>query len=283
MKAWIIFVVFYGILKGAREPIKKNVLKNCSVLSTLFVYTLIGFVFTVPGAEGIFSASLPVFLLTIVKSVSVFTAWILAFDSLKKVPVSLYGVVDMSRVIFSTLMGVVFLSETLTVKGVAGLVLVIAGLCLVNRKRENKGEQYEGKYIVYILISCALNAVSGTLDKYIMSTGEMTSSALQFWFMLMLSVMYFLYMVARREKIEFVKCIKNPWIYILSLMLVFGDRLLFIANSDPQSKVTVMTLIKQSSAIVTIICGKLIYKEKNILYKLACAAVILLGIMVAVV
>ena len=266
-----------------REPIKKNVLKSCDVLSTLFVYTLIGFVLTIPTAEGVFNFSLPVFLLIIIKSLSVFTAWILAFDSLKKVPVSLYGVVDMSRVIFSTLMGVVFLSEALTFKGVIGLVLVITGLCLVNRKKNSISEKYEVKYIVYILISCLLNAVSGTLDKYIMSTCDITSSALQFWFMLLLSVMYLLYMLIKKQKIEFVRCIKNPWIYLLSLMLVFGDRLLFIANSDPSSKVTLMTLLKQSSAIVTIVCGKLIYKEKNILYKLLCAAIVILGIMVAVV
>ena len=43
MEIWIILVILYGILKGSREPIKKEILKKSNVLSTLFVYTSIGF------------------------------------------------------------------------------------------------------------------------------------------------------------------------------------------------------------------------------------------------
>ena len=63
-------------------------------------------------------------------------------------------------------------------------------------------------------------------------------------------------------------------------LLVFGDRLLFIANSSPKSKVTVMTLLLQSSVIVTVVLGKVIYKEKHFLYKLLCASVIIGGIVI---
>ena len=68
----------------------------------------------------------------------------------------------------------------------------------------------------------------------------------------------------------------------MSFFLVFGDRLLFIANADPDSKVTVMTLIKQCSVLVTIAVGKIVYKEKHILRKLICAGIILAGILLAV-
>ena len=48
------------------------------------------------------------------------------------------------------------------------------------------------------------------------------------------------------------------------------------------SRVTVMTLIKQSGCVVTILAGKFIFKEKNIGYKLFCAAVIVAGIVISV-
>ena len=87
---------------------------------------------------------------------------------------------------------------------------------------------------------------------------------LQFWFMLLMSLMYLAYILIKREKINFKSCIKNPYIYLLSIMLIVADKLLFIANADPNSKVTMMTLIKQSSVFVTIASGKLIYKEISV-------------------
>ncbi len=281
MKTWVIFIALYGILKGLREPVKKNILKDVNVLTTLFVYTAVGFFMSVPTAKGVFDVPPDMMWLIVVKSSSIFVAWIMAFVAIKKVPVSIYGVTDMSRVVFSTLMGIVFLGEKLTLQGVVSLLLVVTGLYLANRREGGGNEEYSIKYIWIILVSCLLNGVSGTLDKYIMSTGLVTSSALQFWFMLMLSAMYLCYIMVKKEKLELGKALKNPWIYVLSLSLILGDRLLFTANQDPESKVTVMILIKQSSAIVTIVLGKLVYNEKNILKKLACAGLILIGIMIA--
>ncbi len=283
MKIWVIYIAIYGVLKGLREPIKKNILKDVNVLTTLFVYTGIGFLMSVPGAKGVFDVSSDLMWLIVIKSGSVFAAWIMAFMAIKKVPVSIYGVTDMSRVLFSTLMGIIFLGEKLTIQGIISLLLVITGLYLANRRQGNIQEDYSQKYIWMIFLSCLLNAISGTLDKHIMSTGLVTGSALQFWFMLMLAVMYLLYIIVKKEKLELCKALKNPWIYVLSLSLIIGDKLLFTANQDSDSKVTIMILIKQSSAIVTIVMGRILYKEKNILKKLACAAIILAGIAVAVI
>lgn len=283
MKPWIIFILLYGILKGAREPIKKGVLKDVGVLTALFVYTFVGFLMSAPTAEGVFSVTPFAFMLVVIKSLVIFVAWILAFLAIKKVPVSVYGICDMSRVIFSTLLGVFFLDESLTAKGIVSLILVVAGLYFANTKKSAENENYKMKYIWLIIAECFLNAVSGTMDKYIMSTGEITSSALQFWFMLLLSVFYLAYILIKREKLELKKAFTNPWLYVLSFSLILGDRMLFIANADPESQVTVMTLIKQSSAIVTVILGRLIYKEKNIVRKLICAGIILLGIALAII
>ena len=69
---------------------------------------------------------------------------------------------------------------------------------------------------------------------------------------------------------------------ILSIIFVIGDKALFIANQSPDSKVTIMTLLKQAGCIVTILAGKFVFKEKNIGYKLFCAGVIITGIVLSV-
>lgn len=282
MHYWIFFVVLYGIFKGMREPIKKKALEKTGLLDVLFLYTFIGFLFTIPISKDVFSITPKYFGLVFIKSAVIFAAWILSFLSVKKLPVSVYGVMDMSRVLFSTFMGVFVLGETLTLKGSVGLVLVVLGLFLLNLKKDGENVETRMKYIWITLLSCALNAVSGTMDKAMMSTGEITTSQLQFWFMLLLSAMYFVYIHIKGGRVDFKSGLKNPGIYVISALLIFGDKLLFIANSYPESRVTLMTLIKQSSVIVAIISGKLIYKEKNILYKTMCAAVVIAGILTAV-
>ena len=65
-------------------------------------------------------------------------------------------------------------------------------------------------------------------------------------------------------------------------MFVIGDAALFAANGIPGSRVTVMTLIKQSGCFVTIAGGKLFFKEKDIAYRLFCAAIVFAGIILSV-
>ncbi len=281
MELWVIFVLLYGIFKGAREPIKKKILERHDLLSALFAYTFIGFLMTVPMARDVFSVDAETFALIAVKSFVLFFAWMATFAAVRKLSVSLYSVMDLSRVLFSTLMGVIFLNEILTLKGIVSLLFVVAGLYLVNRQKGSGEGKTEPRYVLLVLLSCLLNAVSGIMDKYIMSTKAVSSIQLQFWFMLMLSVMYYTYIRIKGQKVDVRGCAKNPYIYILSFLLIAGDRLLFIANSYESSQVTVMTLLKQSAVIVAILSGKFIYGEK-IARKLCCAGIIIFGIVLAV-
>ena len=164
-------------------------------------------------------------------------------------------------------------------KNIIGLLLVILGLYLVNFTKRTNSES-QPKYILLALAGCLFNAVSGTLDK--IYTQYVTPGQLQFWFMFYMVLMYIVYIVIKKEKISFKSGFKNHWIIIMSVLFVVSDRVLFIANSDPQSKVTVMTLLKQSCVIVSIILGRIIFKEKDILYKFLCSILIILGIVFAV-
>ncbi len=282
MDSWILFVLLFGICKGIREPIKKKVLTKTDVLSTLFMYTFLGFLMTVPTARNVLAVSPRGIGLAALKASVLFVGWMASLTSLKKLPVSFYGVVDLSRMFFSTAMGVLFLGEVLTVKGIVSLFLICFGLYLAGNRKSAANEGCSVKDVCVALTSSLFSASSGVLDKYIMTTEPITSAQLQFWFMLILSVMYLAYILLKKERPDVKGCLKNPYIWLMSFFLVFGDRLLFIANADPDSKVTVMTLIKQCSVLVTIAVGKIVYKEKHILRKLICAGIILAGILLAV-
>ena len=108
----------------------------------------------------------------------------------------------------------------------------------------------------------------------------MEAGQLQFWFMLFMVIIYGTVLLIRREKISFKNVKNNYWVLLMSITLTLGDRLLFIANASPESQVTLMTLIKQSAVMVSILTGWLIFKEKNILYKLMCACIVIAGILI---
>ena len=294
---WIALIASYGIIKSFREVLKKKAMENRSVAEVLFFYTLFAFVLVIPLSHDVFALSWRAHLVIFFKSFSIFLAWICALNSIKRLPLSIYCVADMGRMLFSILFGIIFLGEMLGWLDGAGIILVLTGITLVNL-RSGKGKELEEapkkRVLLLVLGSCILNAVSGTADKWILTTQDapkwflgteiISTSQMQFWYMLYLVVLYGIYFftlsAVKKERIHIKRNLLSPIMWILSLLFILADRALFIANSDPNSRVIVMTVIKQCSVIVTIILGKLIYKEKHILYRTLCAILIICGIVI---
>lgn len=301
---WMLLVLVYALLKGGREIAKKKAMAKNTVMEVLVVYTLLSFVFVIPQAPKAGGIEPHFFIFIAIKSFCIFLAWICSFHSLKKLPVSLYGILDLSRVLFATSFGVLLLGEVLNLNQIIGLITVCAGLLLLKFKppflkrlfnmeetdatavskvneplTTAKAAYPTAVYVILAFVSCFLNAISGLLDKILMQ--DLTSSQLQFWYMLFLIGFYLLYVLITREKIR-LNVFKNIWVWLLAIMFVIADKALFIANGMPGSRITVMTLIKQSGCIVTILGGKFIFKEKNITYRIFCAIIVIIGIVFGV-
>ncbi len=277
---WIALVCLYGVIKGVRDIIKKKAMEKNSAMEVLFFYTLLSFIFVLPETKNALAADFHYIGFIMIKSAIIFAAWICGFKAIKKLPVGFYGIMDMSRVIFATFLGMTVLHETMTLHRGAGMALVLAGLLLVNIGGGRSDEKTKPRYIMLVLASCLGNAVSELLDKILMN--NMNSGQLQFWYMFFLLLLYLGYMLFTRTKIEWSALFKNYWIIILSVLFVIGDKALFIACADQRSTVVAMTLIKQCSVMIAIIGGRIVFKEKRTAYKLICASVIVCGIVFAV-
>lgn len=278
--SWIILIFLYALLKGSRDGMKKMALKKSSSGEILFFYTLLAFIFAIPFSQNALSLAPLYIFLAFLKAGVVCTAWMFSLMALKKMPVSLFGIVDLSRMIFSTCFGVFILGESFTLGKGIGIILVITGLLLVNMKKESDSKKATLSILIAALLNCFFNALSGTMDKVLMQ--YMEASQLQFWYMLFMTLIYGAVLLIRKEKISIKSLKTNYWIPIMSISLVIGDRILFVANAHPLSEVTVMTVIKQASVIVTVLTGWLVFKEKHILYKIMCTLIVLAGIFIAV-
>lgn len=329
---WISLVLLYGILKGIREILKKKALGRNTVMEVLLMYTLLSFLILIPTAPKAGGLEPEQYASIFAKSFIIFLAWLCSFYALSCMPVSLYGILDMARVLFSTLLGVFIIHEKITIPGAIGLVLVCAGLYALSglKKREKEdstivvqtnpdaaseptkdiaskpakdtaSEQAKGSdqtsdrekriwgritsstagVVILAFLSSFFNAVSGTMDKVLMK--GMNETQLQFWYMLFLVLLYVAYTIIMGTKIRLKGMFTNRYVWLLSIAFIVADRALFIANKDPASRVTIMTLLKQSGVICTIIGGRIFFREKNIKYKLCCAAVVIAGIVIAVI
>lgn len=276
---WISLVLLYGVIKGVRDVIKKQALTKNSTMEVLFFYTFFAFLLVTPGTKTALEIDYHYLGYIFIKSFVIFIAWICSFSAIERLPIGFFGIMDMSRVIFASVLGILILGEGFTPARTVGMLLVLAGLFMVNFKKDSGGKK-NYLSILCVLLSCLLNAVSEIFDKYLMH--YMNSTQLQFWYMLFLVLMYFAYILITRTKINIKSMFKNYWIIVLSVLFVIGDKALFIACAQQDSSVIAMTLIKQCSVMITIIGGRIVFKEKGTLYKILCAMIIIAGIVVAV-
>jgi radical SAM protein with 4Fe4S-binding SPASM domain len=78
------------------------------------------FVMVIPEIRNAGGLAYWQYLLIALKSFVIFIAWICSFYAIKRLPVSVMGILDLSRVLFATLMGVVFLHETMKFNQIIG-------------------------------------------------------------------------------------------------------------------------------------------------------------------
>ncbi len=282
MTNWIVLTILYAVINGIFQCAKKKSIEKNTIFEVLAVFSLIAFLISALMMRDSILIDFKYLLIILFKSSIIVIAWMLALNALKKIEISLYGVINLSRIIFSILLSVLILGEKLTVSVIAGIILVITGLVLVNKIDNKKGDKKADKKAILMLLgSCFLNATSAIIDKGI--TTKVTSSQLQFYFLLFLTIIYWIILLFKQKKVDFKSMNKNYWLLIAALSLVFGDKFLFIANEIPESKVAVMTLIKQLSVIEIIILGKIFFKEKNIIKKLLCSILVILGIVLTLI
>lgn len=285
---WVTLAAAYGILKGMRDVMKKVALKKSSTIEVLFFYTLISLILLIPtigDAVCIFSNGSLFYLgFILIKSFVIYIAWICSFKAIENLPIGFYGIMDMSRVVITSVLSVTLLGEAMSFNKAIGMILVIDGLVLVNMTKNSgtvNGEKIKPVFVFLVMVSCCMNSVSEIFDKWLMrpQTG-ITTAQLQFWYMFFLTCMYFIHILVKKIHIDWRAAYKNYWIAILAVLFVIGDKALFTANRT--GDVIPLTLIKQSAVLITIVGGKLVFKETKTLFKLLCATVIICGIVIGV-
>jgi EamA-like transporter family. len=114
-------------------------------------------------------------------------------------------------------------------------------------------------------------------DNYLMKSLDVMT--VQVWFniyqfLIMIPILLLLWYPRRKQTTRF------TWkrsILLVSLFLAIADWVYFYALSDPDSMISIVSMIRRSSVIVTFIGGALFFSEKNLKSKAFDLFLVLLG------
>ena len=282
MNNWILLIILYAFFVSFEEVLKKKATKINSVYEVLTCFTTIALFLTFIITNNVFDINYHFLPIIFLKSTVIVIAWILGLKALEGLQLSTYGVIKTSRIVFCIILSYIFLNEKMNSVTIFGILIIILGLILVSTTANNDSNKKNSfKLILLFLISCLCSSISEIMDKKILM--HISIGQLQFWFLLFLTFYYWIIIWIKGEKVNYKILKNNPWIILIAICLVIGDRFLFLANKINSSQVIIMTIIKQLSVIISIILGKIIFKEENIIKKLLYALLILFGIAITII
>ena len=287
MIMWLALAFLSAALLGLYDTSKKAALKNNAVIPVLFLNTVFStlifskvIISSFSGATASFAeiGILKAHLLIMAKSCIVLTSWIFGYFGLKHLPITIVGPINATRPILVLLGAMLIFGERLNAWQWGGVILSLFSLLMLSRSSKKENINFaHNNWIWFIAAAAFTGACSGLYDKYIMQ--KMEPSFVQGWYnfyqMLMMGiVMLSLWLPNRHKSTPF----RWSWaIPLISIFISAADYAYFSALRQPDSMISVVSLVRRSSVIVSFLCGALIFKERNLKAKALDLAMILIG------
>lgn len=285
MPIWLILAFCSAFLLGLYDVSKKVALKDNAVLPVLFLNTLFSTViflpFIIDGSAGLgwFSGGnfdicaatesladpIKAHLLVFAKAVIVLASWIFGYFGLKHLPITIVGPINATRPVIVLVGAMLFFGERLNAFQWAGVILAIVSVFLLSRSGKKESIDFaHNKWILCLCVSVLIGAASGLYDKYIMK--QLEPIFVQSWYNLyqcvIMGVMVAVMWLPKRKTTT-----PFHWSWAIPAISVFisaADFVYYTALSDPDSMISIVSLVRRASVIVSFLCGWLIFKEKNL-------------------
>ena len=224
------------------------------------------------------AAHLPAHLLVILKAFIVLSSWIMGYFGLKHLPLTLVGPINATRPVLVLIGAMLIFGERLNVWQWAGVLLTVLSIYIMSRAGKKENIDFKSnKWIWCVAGATVMGAVSGLYDKYIMkSLGPMfVQSWFNFYQMIIMTVICMIIWYPKRHQST---PFRWSWaIPLISIFICIADFAYFSALHESDSMISVVSLVRRSSVIVSFTCAVLIFKERNLRAKAIDLSLILLG------
>ena len=292
---WLVLAFVSATFLGFYDTSKKASLKGNAVLPVLFLNTVFStlifspflldyiggfgwfsgtFMDTVSGAENEVRAHL----LVVLKAFIVLSSWICGYFGLKHLPLSLVGPINATRPVLVLVGATLIFGERLNIYQWTGVLLTIFSIFLMSRAGKKEDIDFKRNRWVWCLAGAVLmGAISGLYDKFIMK--QLSPMFVQSWFnlyqMVIMAVICGLIWYPRRHQST---PFRWKWtIPLISVFICIADFAYYTSLNDPDSMISVVSLVRRSSVIISFACAVIFFKERNIKTKLIDLAIVLLG------
>ena len=293
---WLSFAFLSAVLLGFYDSCKKQALGGNAVIPVLFLNTLFCSLIFVPFIvlsycspvldDSIFKVAdyggWAVQKWILLKSVIVLSSWTLGYYGMKHLPLTIVGPINATRPVLVLLGAMLIFGEKLNCLQWAGVLLAVVSFFMLSRSGKKEGIDFEHNVWIYAVVGAAiLGAVSGLYDKFLMNPNGLAldKMAVQSWYNIyqcgMMGVMMMLIWYPNRRKTT---PFSWKWsIIFISIFLSVADFVYLYALSMPGAMISIVSMVRRGSVIVSFLFAALVFKEKNLRSKALDLALVLLG------
>lgn len=296
---WLAFAFLSAALLGFYDVFKKQSLKDNAVIPVLFLNTLfcslIFLPFIVLSACGNPLVEASVFHVPtvgwdahkyiVLKSCIVLSSWLLGYFGIKHLPITLVGPINATRPVMVLIGAMLVFGERLNLYQWIGVLLAIFSFFLLSRSGKKEGIDFKHNRWVFAVVGAAvLGAVSGLYDKYLMAPVSdggigLDRMAVQSWYNIyqcfMMGAMLLLLWYPKRGTTTLFHW---HWaIIFISIFLSAADFVYFYALSLDDAMISIVSMIRRGSVVVSFLFGAMVFREKNLRSKAVDLLLILIG------
>ncbi|MBQ2122957.1 MAG: EamA family transporter [Bacteroidaceae bacterium] len=292
---WILLAFLSAALLGCYDVFKKTSLKDNAVLPVLMINTVVCALFFVPlivqsfvAADGVMPVGdMRTHGFVFVKSIIVLSSWVCGYFAMKHLPLTIVGPINATRPVMTLVGALLIFGERLNLWQWAGVVLALVSIYLLSCSSKREGIRFaHNRWVVFLVAAAILGATSGLYDKHLLSPEEMgglglDSMFVQGWYnvyqaLLMTIVILSIWLPIRRKSTPF----QWRWsILFISLFLTAADMAYFYALSEPGAMISVVSMVRRSSVVVSFLFGAFYFREKNLRAKAFDLVLIMLGML----
>lgn len=184
---------------------------------------------------------------------------------------------------FTAVFALIFLGEAITGWQVAGIALLIAGSFILETKRHQTLLDpikvfIKSRYIHFILFALALYAITSVVDRYILGQGMMNPLAYIAFAHVFLAIHFFIMSTVFHDGLKGVKhgLKRVGWWIVLVAVFTVGYRL-SQALAVTEAEVALVSAVKRTSALFTVIVGGELFHEANLPRKIVACVIMVVG------
>ena len=285
-------------LLGFYDSFKKKALKGNAVIPVLFLNKLltsaifipfIAISYTYDALDGtifhVGSGGWEMHKFIVLKSLIVLSSWILGYFGIKHLPLSIVGPINATRPVMTLVGAMLVFGERLNAWQWAGVTLAVVSFLMLSRSGKKEGIDFKRDHWIWMIVGAALlGAISGLYDKYLMAPVESGGAGLdkmmvQSWYvvyqcLMMGAMLMILWWPKRKQTTPF----HWDWsIVCVSVFLSAADFVYFYALTQPEAMISIVSMIRRGSVLVSFACAAIFFHEKNLKAKAVDLALVLLG------